>query len=217
MMVAGNHGGKGSRENLRLTLGSDRQRASPRRNNASDKHIEGLIGLIGNEQFSIRMAATRKLSAQGADAVPALLKALQNGLWYTRECAVQALGDIGIPQVIQPLIGSLRDENVGVRQAAARALSNMIEKEGLADIAQAIAEIDVGTHKGVLEAIRSVSPLAGRKLDEVLAKLLGPSRKEQVRAQDKQIPPEESSSPSPTGREDRSLWKRLRRFLETWI
>ncbi len=215
MIAETGHGEKNSQDNLRLTLGSESQGASSQRRNASHEKIDRLIDLIGNEQFSIRMAATRKLSAQGEKAVPALLQALQEGLWFTRECAVLALGGIGTHQVIQPLIDSLRDENIGVRRAAASALSNLIEKEALKDVGQAIVASDGGTQKYVLEAIRGVSPLAGRKLDEVLATLLGPSRKEQERVQEKQISPQEPGLPSPKGRDYRALWNRLRRFLQT--
>jgi HEAT repeat protein len=209
-------GGRGSGDDLRLTLGSGRQRASSEKGEAAASKIEGLIDLIGNEQFSIRTAAVKKLSEQGERAVPALLEALRDGLWYTRECAAQALGDIGSAGAIEPLIESLKDSNIGVRWAAARALCQLIEKERLVDVAEAITHVDGDTQRYVLQVLRKASPLAGRELESVLGKDLKPSKKEQEKELIEQTPSVEPSLASALRESARSLWERLRRFLEAW-
>ena len=200
---------------LRLTLDPDLPRISPSGGNSSDGKTERFIDLISNEQFSIRMAATKKLSSLGKKAVPALLAALQGGLWYTRECAAQALGNIGDPRAIESLICSLRDENVGVRRSAARALSGIAEKDGLSPLADAIRGADRTARRDILEAIRIASPLAGRKLDEVMGEQVEPRKRAEERT-----PQEESLSGDFSLRRvadggARSLWQRLRRFLKT--
>lgn len=208
-----------SGDNLRLTLGSDLSQTSSRRKDVPDGKIERLIDLIGNEQFSIRVAATKKLSLLGKKAVPGLLEALQKGLWFTRECAAQALGNIGDPRAIEPLIFGLRDENVGVRRSAARALATMIEKEGLSLVAKAIAQADQGARRDILEAVREASPLAARKLNEVLGGHLEPSseREKEVReVVGEEAFSQDSGRPSEKGRAGWLLWKKLRRFLEAW-
>ena len=209
-------GPKGSRDDLRLTLGSGRHRASSEQEEASHGKIERLIDLIGNEQFSIRIAAINKLSSQGETAVPALMRALQDGLWYTRECAAQALGNIGATRAIEPLIGGLRDENIGVRRAAAHSLCQLIEKEKLAEVAEAITHVDGDTQRYILQALRKARPLAGRELESVLGKDLKPSRKEQEKELAEQAPSVEPGLVSVVRENARSLWKRLRRFLEAW-
>jgi HEAT repeat protein len=209
-------GGKSSEDDLRLTLGSGRHRASSEKGDNFKGKIERLIDLIGNEQFSIRIAAVKKLSLQGETAVPALLGALQDGLWYTRECAAQALGGIGAPGAIEPLIGSLRDTNIGVRLAAARALCQIIEKERLGDVAEAISRVDADTQRYVLQVLRKASPLVGRELESVLGIDLKPSRKEREKELAEQAPSVEPDLVSMMGESVRSLWERLRKFLEAW-
>ena len=207
---------KGSPEDLRLTLGSGRHRTSSEGEETAHGKIERLIELIGSEQFSIRIAGINKLSSEGQTAVPALLRALQDGLWYTRECAAQALGNIGASEAIEPLIGSLKDENIGVRRAAAHALCRLFEKEKLAEVAEAISHVDGDTQRYILQALRKASPLAGRELESVLGKDLKPSRKEQEKELAEQAPSVEPDLVSTMRENFKSLWKRLRRFLEAW-
>lgn|GEM_PF-1646460 len=206
---------KKSKETLRLTLGAHGQHASPQEGDASDGKIERLIGLIANEQFSIRMAAAKKLSQLGMKAVPALLEALHEGLWYTRECAIQALGNIGDPRAIEPLMTALGDENIGVRRSAAHALSNLIEKDELEAVAKALSQLDVGAQKAALEIIRKVSPLAGRKLKEGLGKGRESDRKAEKEGFDESASSGSSSPPPERDGGIWSLWRRLSRFLET--
>lgn len=204
----------GNNDDLRLTLDSDPQRARLRRGNTPDGKIERLIDLIGNEQFSIRVAATKKLSLLGEKAVPALMECLQKGLWYTRESAAQTLGNIGDSRAIGPLISGLKDENVGVRRAAACALVSMIGKERLSDVAKAIAQADQDAQRYVLETIRKASPLAGRKLDGALGELPEPSRKVEEKGVGERSLFGDLGLRKVEGEAGWSLWKRLRRFLE---
>lgn len=161
------------------------------------------------------MAAVKKLSLLGKEAVPALLEALQEGLWYTRECAIQALGNIGDPRAIEPLMIALGDENIGVRRSAAHALSNLIEKDELEAVAKALAQADSDAQKATLEIIRKVSPLAGRKLKEVLGKGLEPHAKAEKKGFDEAASPGDSSPPPEKDGGIWALWRRLSRFLET--
>ena len=206
---------KNHQAELRLTLGSDRPEKSSSKQNIEDAKVERLIDLIGNEQYSIRMAATKKLSDLGERAVPALLTALQNGLWYTRECAVQALGSIASSKAIESLLSSLRDENVGVRRAAARALCNMVEQEMLSQVAEVIVQNDQMTQREILEALRKASPLAWRELNGILGRHVEPSRGEAEKSLVEKAPAEEAGLPSERDRGGLSVWERLRRFLET--
>jgi hypothetical protein len=140
---------------------------------------------------------------------------LQEGLWYTRECAAQALGCIGDLRAIEPLIDRLGDENVGVRRSAAGALSGLIEDEGLAHVAAAIERYRPPVRRDIVEAIRSASPLAGRKLDEILGDSLREHhRKEQHPSEMK--PPSGKSPASPAkGSGVRSLWDIVREYFRS--
>jgi HEAT repeat protein len=207
--------GKRPREEFRLTLDSDLQETSPPGQDAPDETIERFIDLIRNEQFSIRIAATRKLISIGRKAVPALLKVLQNGLWYTRECAARALGDIGDVRAIEPLVVRLGDENVGVRKAAANAIAGIVDKDGLAEVAEAIAQLPEDRRGIVLEFIRKASQLAGRRLDEILGVHGEPHKKMEEMGGEGASLFEKANYAGPLNDGMRRLWNRLRRLFET--
>jgi len=139
------------------------------------------------------VAATRKLSSLGKRPVPALLRALQDGVWYTRECAAQALGEIADVRAIEPLISCLQDENVGVRRSAAGALSRIVEKDGLDKVADVLSQAPEDDGRLILEAIRKASPLAGRKLDEISGHHGGFHKKVEEVAGDDVFPAENTS------------------------
>jgi hypothetical protein len=225
---------------FRLTLDSGGGQQPASQGIQGNDQIARLIDLIGNEQFSIRVAATRELIELGPQAVPALLTALQEGLWFTRECAAQALGQIGNSQAIDPLAGRLQDENIGVRCSAAQALSLMIERHGAAQVGGIIAQLGPGVATDAVKAIRKTSPLAGRRLDEYFgehpdALPKEDRRQERERRQEKEKRQDSEDRPDTKDRasseedtfceeaatsvraEDgfRSLWDRFRRYLES--
>ena len=203
------------KQNLRLTLGSDKKKPPSSRERNITGQIERYIDLISNEQYSVRVAATKELCGLGAEAVPVLLRALLEGLWYTRECAAQALGCIGDLRAIEPLIDRLGDENVGVRRSAASALSELIENEGLAQVAEAIRRFRPAVRRDIVEAIRSASPLAGRRLVEVL----GDSLRERHRSEQgvSQVQAPSGKRPVPSSKRDgvRSLWDIVREYFQS--
>ncbi|OQY57222.1 MAG: hypothetical protein DRR08_06615 [Candidatus Parabeggiatoa sp. nov. 2] len=51
-----------------------------------------------------------------------ILKALKEENSYTRKCAVQALGELATPEVVEPLIKALEDKEPEIRGLAADAL-----------------------------------------------------------------------------------------------
>ena len=72
-----------------------------------------------------RYAAREALIRIGKPAVPALLDTLKHKDKFVRREAVEALGDIKDPRVIQPLIHMLEDQEKTVRKATAWALSGL--------------------------------------------------------------------------------------------
>jgi len=203
-----------SRNGFRLTIDSDLQGPSSPGKRVSNGKIRSLIDLIGNEQYSIRVAATRKLSSLGKRPVPALLKALQNGVWYTRECAAQALGEIADVRAIEPLFSCLQDENVGVRRSAASALSRIVEKDGLAKVAGVLSQTPENDRRLILEAIRKASPLAGRKLDEISGDHGGFHKKVEEVGGDDGVPAENTSHSNSISDGAKRLLSRLWRLLQ---
>jgi hypothetical protein len=202
---------------FRLTLGSGKgQPASPKGRQHADQ-IARLIDLIGNEQFSIRVAATKELIEMGPPAIPALLEALREGLWFTRECAARALGRIGGDEVVEPLLERLQDENVGVRRSALEALSTMVDRFGPEQTGEIIAGLERGRAVAILETIRRANPLTGRRLDEYFGGHHDTLQKKETRS--------ESETRRQAAEKDvavhagdgafRTLWDRLSRSLRS--
>ena len=77
------------------------------------------------------------LSAQGAAAVPYLLKLLRSDIWPLRAAAADILGDTGLPATpaVPHLIDSLKDESEWVRRNAAEALGNIASPEAVNSLA----------------------------------------------------------------------------------
>ena len=88
------------------------------------KAVELLIKALGNWDPGVRWIAAKALGQIGDQrAAEPLIQALRDE-WYVREAAAEALGKIGKPAV-EALIQALRDEDSGVRKAAAWALEKI--------------------------------------------------------------------------------------------
>lgn len=98
--------------------------------------ISKLISVLEKEDYVTRLKAVEALSQVGKGAVPTLIEILEKGLWYVRECAALALGKIGDLRTLEPLAHRLEDENVGVRQEAASALTKLFSSDNLAKLLQ---------------------------------------------------------------------------------
>ena len=95
-----------------------------------DTHtVENRYGSTGmrTENVPISFIAARALAGIGADAVPALIEALEQGGIDTHKWSAYALGRIKPPpsDATQPLIDALEDPNTDVRQYARGALKRM--------------------------------------------------------------------------------------------
>ena len=202
---------------FRLTLDSGKSRSATPQGRKHADQIARLVDLIGNEQFSIRVAATKELIEMGPPAIPALLGALREGLWFTRECAARALGRIGGDEVIEPLLERLQDENVGVRRSALEALSMIVGRDGPEPAGQVIAGLERSRAVGVLETIRRASPLTGRRLDEYFGDHHDVLRKKETRAvPEAHRQPVEQDAPVLGGDGGfRSLWDRICRYFRS--
>ena len=80
------------------------------------------VALVDDDERLAQMAA-RSLVSIGSPAVPALAAVLREGRILPRRTAARTLGEIGDPDVVEPLAAALDDEDPGVCQAAAVALA----------------------------------------------------------------------------------------------
>ena len=89
-----------------------------------------LITRLKDANAGIRVNAAEELGRSGAaEAVPALIDAMNDDYWGVRLSAAMALGDIGDASepVVPTLAKALRDENPSVRSGAAWALGRIGE------------------------------------------------------------------------------------------
>ncbi len=89
-----------------------------------------------------QLSAGFGLSAQGAGAVPFLLKHLESRQWPLRAAAADILGDIGLPasNAVPFLLDSLDDDSNWVRRNAAEALGNIASPEAVNSLAGLLDE-----------------------------------------------------------------------------
>jgi HEAT repeat protein len=128
--------------------------------------ISKLISLLEKEDYVTRLKAVEALSRVGKGAVPALIQALEKGLWYVRECAALALGRIGDLRALESLSISLEDENIGVRQAAASALTRLLSSEHLAKLLQGMEPAEVNK---IVQLASQLDPQLGERVHGVLS------------------------------------------------
>ncbi len=127
--------------------------------------IAKLISVLEKEDYVTRLQAVEALSQVGKGAVPTLIDSLEKGLWYVRECAALALGKIGDLRAWEPLAQRLEDENVGVRQAAASALSKFFSSDNLAKLLQGMEPEGIAR---IVNLASRLDPQLGEKVQEIL-------------------------------------------------
>ncbi len=88
------------------------------------------------------------------EAVPALIHALNEDVnTYVRTAAAEALGHIGDPQAIFPLVDAMRDSSSFVRRAAAIALGQLEAKEAQVALIHALDDPNLYVRRAAINAI----------------------------------------------------------------
>lgn len=103
-----------TRKNAALKLGDSKNPAA----------IEPLVTFwhADAHNTTTRAAALESLVRLGPIAVEALVGALQDKLWWNRQDAAHALGQIGDGRAVAPLAAALRESDPNVRKAVMDAL-----------------------------------------------------------------------------------------------
>jgi HEAT repeat protein len=84
--------------------------------------IPALAGVLGHPHRETQTAVAEALERFGAEAIPAVLEAMNDTRWPVREHAADVLGQIGDKAAVPALTAALRDEHWQVRFAAVTAL-----------------------------------------------------------------------------------------------
>ncbi|MBW2504803.1 MAG: HEAT repeat domain-containing protein [Deltaproteobacteria bacterium] len=108
-------------------------------------------------------------------ALPAIAQVLNNASLHRRYVSAWALGEIGAPDGIPPLIAALDDENAEVRRYATRALI----KFNQLSVPALIGYLQTAQGNGAAGAIRALGDIADpRALDVLLKQAEGPHQAE---------------------------------------
>jgi hypothetical protein len=102
-----------------------------------DKAVPLLLEFLCDQSWHVRERAVDALVARGREVMEALVAMMDEGLWYTRAGAAQALGRIGEMDGLDALVAHYEDENSTVRKAVASALAALVARHGTAPIGAA--------------------------------------------------------------------------------
>ena len=78
-----------------------------------------------NEDHNVQYRAAEALGKMGPEAIPALVKAIQNTQYFVRRMSARALGEIGGADVVPALIKALQDDDRNVRVISVQALGKI--------------------------------------------------------------------------------------------
>ncbi len=105
-----------------------------------------------------RIGVSMDLIALGRPAVSELLEALEDELWVVREAAAQALGLIGDPRAIEPLLRKAKaDRDMGVRESCIKALGEFGDARSIDMLVEAIK--DPTTRLAATEAMSKIKDI----------------------------------------------------------
>jgi len=122
-------------------------------------------------EYIVAALGTLKVS----EAIPAIRKLLASPPLQRRYVAAWALGEIGDPQGIDPLLAALADDNAEVRRYATRALI----KFNKAAVLPLIGHLETAQGESAASAIRALGDITDpRALEILLAHAQGPLRAE---------------------------------------
>jgi hypothetical protein len=131
-----------------------------------------LIDALGKEEDRNRRGRLVKaLKTIGEPAFPALLETLRSPVWFVVRNALNVLGDVGTPALVEPVGRALEHGEPRVRRAAARALSRIGGPEAERLLLGAVRDRDAETQAEVLLCLGAMKAASAVPL---LAELVKP-------------------------------------------
>lgn len=103
--------------------------------------VEEVVKDLDSPDDAVRKRAAQELITRDKEeVVPALLNVLRTGSPRAQYIAVQVLGRMRDPRVVEPIKGLLSSSNARIRAAAAEALGNLEAKEALGALERSLKD-----------------------------------------------------------------------------
>ena len=137
------------------------------------KVVEAVLSLVKDQDEFIRRCAieiliTTRTQEGGAAVLPSLLEALDDGDWWVKERAIDALAGLGDKRAVLPLL-RVMEQDVKAAPAAVRALAALGDPQAIVPL---LAHLRSQERAVKTEAIRALAPLADEAHAEMIQRAL---------------------------------------------
>ena len=131
---------------------------------------------FSSESPLTRAKAVRDISAMGEDssvALPCLVAMLEDPDVQVRAAAAESLGEIGVPDAVDPLVEVMegRDEDWSVRARAARSLGKLGDAKAVDPLIASLNDMTVPVREMSVIALGEIGDPAAREALEKVARL----------------------------------------------
>ncbi len=128
-------------------------------------NIEDLLRHISSDNADVRYWTGYILSLIGTQHLPKIVECMRKGDAELRLYACQAAGLIDSPELIEPLISSLRDDSEWVRTYAAISLGQTGDPRAIIPLIRCFSDRNADVHRNVVVAFRK---LGAKVYDELI-------------------------------------------------
>ena len=120
------------------------------------RDIRGLVRALRHPELGVQWEATAALGSLGTAAIDELLRELPTRNRAVKLGIIEALGEIGDPRAVEPLIRFLRDPSVEVRWETALALGEIGDPRATAPLLAGLRDPDRYVRYGTALALRKI-------------------------------------------------------------
>lgn len=136
-----------------------------------EESVAKLVDMLNDKSWVVRKYVSETLGKMGRIAVPHLLEALTNGVWYVRANSANALGSIGDPIALEPLSRFFDDDNETVKQSATDAFKKIFVNASVEDIANMMTKLEDNWQVYLLDLFQKINKDKKLEIENALKKI----------------------------------------------
>lgn len=123
---------------------------------AENLNIEDILRYITNDNDNIRYWISKIISEIGVRHLPRIIECMRKGDAELRLYACQAAGVIDSPDLIEPLINSLRDDSEWVRTYAAISLGQTGDRRAIIPLIRCFSDRNADVHRNIILSFKKL-------------------------------------------------------------